>query len=94
MRCCGHGAPPTIEDTARSVRLAETFFYPTELSETLRVPVSSTIHGWQTALTRMRPGSEWRVYIPAQFAYGEVGWQDKVAPGETVIYDLRLIAVE
>ena len=95
----GHGAPPTIEDTVSLSALGRniegTVFYDsTELSETLRVPVSSTIHGWQTALTRMRPGSEWRVYIPAQFAYGEVGWQDKVAPGETVIYDLRLIAVE
>jgi FKBP-type peptidyl-prolyl cis-trans isomerase FklB len=41
----------------------------------------------------MSPGSEWELFLPANLAYGNAGWQGVVDPGETLIYNLKLIEV-
>ena len=58
------------------------------------IRVSQTLDGWQEALVRMSPGAEWELFLPANLAYGNAGWQDKVEPGETLIYRLKLIEVK
>ena len=57
------------------------------------IRVNQTLDGWQEALVRMSPGAEWELYLPANLAYGNAGWQGQVEPGETLIYRLRLIEV-
>lgn len=49
------------------------------------------IEGWSTALFHMRIGDYWRVFIPANMAYGETG--SSTIPGNsTLIFDMRLKA--
>jgi FKBP-type peptidyl-prolyl cis-trans isomerase len=52
------------------------------------------LQGWQEALHMMKVGSKWRLYIPAEFAYGHRGDDYKhVGPDLTLIYDLELDSI-
>ncbi len=60
--------------------------------------LSEVIEGWQEAISRMPQGSYWRVYIPYDKAYGEVGSKGlygnfSVPPYSTLIFDIDLIDV-
>jgi FKBP-type peptidyl-prolyl cis-trans isomerase FklB len=57
------------------------------------IRVDQTLNGWQEALVQMSVGEEWELYLPANLAYGNAGWQGLVDPGETLIYSLKLIDV-
>lgn len=50
------------------------------------------IAGWQIALTRMRVGDKWRIYVPARHGYGA-----KVVCGipkhSTLIFEIELVNV-
>ena len=56
-------------------------------------PVNGVIQGWQEALQLMGVGDKWKVYIPAELAYGEreVGL---IGPNETLIFEMELIAID
>ncbi len=50
------------------------------------------IDGWQIALSQMRPGDRWTLYIPAAMAYGSR--TDGDIPGNsTLIFDVELISI-
>lgn len=50
------------------------------------------IDGWQIALSQMRPGDRWTLYIPAPMAYGSR--TDGDIPGNsTLIFDVELISI-
>jgi FKBP-type peptidyl-prolyl cis-trans isomerase FklB len=50
------------------------------------------IDGYTTALLHMHRGDYWRVFIPADLAYGEGGNSSGSIPGySVVIFDLTLI---
>ena len=50
------------------------------------------IDGWQIALSQMRPGDRWTIYIPAALAYGSRS--DGDIPGNsTLIFDVELISI-
>ncbi|MCM1037317.1 MAG: FKBP-type peptidyl-prolyl cis-trans isomerase [Bacteroides sp.] len=49
------------------------------------------IPGWTVALTAMRPGDRWEVYIPAEQAYGRLN-QPGIPGGSTLIFDIELIS--
>ena len=56
------------------------------------------IEGWQEAMSKMRQGSHWRVYIPYEKAYGETGSKGaygnfSVPPYSTLIFDIELVDV-
>jgi peptidylprolyl isomerase/FKBP-type peptidyl-prolyl cis-trans isomerase FklB len=50
------------------------------------------IPGWITALQLMRPGDEWKLYIPPQLAYGDAD-QGPIPGGSLLVFDIRLVAV-
>jgi FKBP-type peptidyl-prolyl cis-trans isomerase len=50
------------------------------------------IPGWQEALTMMKEGSKYRLYLPYQLAYGEKG-SGPIPPYSTLVFDLELIKV-
>lgn len=50
------------------------------------------IEGWSTALFRMRIGDYWRVFIPANMAYGETGSSGSIPGNSTLVFDMRLKA--
>ena len=55
--------------------------------------VNQVIKGWQEALTKMKPGATWMLYIPAKLAYGSQGSFGKIGPNETLIFKVNLISV-
>jgi FKBP-type peptidyl-prolyl cis-trans isomerase FklB len=64
-----------------------------ERGDTTSFGVNRVIKGWTEALQLMPEGSEWRLYIPADLAYGERGSGEKIGPNETLIFDLNLVEV-
>ena len=64
-----------------------------ERGDTTAFGVNRVIKGWTEALQLMPEGSEWRLYIPADLAYGERGSGQKIGPNETLIFDINLVEV-
>ncbi len=56
-------------------------------------PLANVIRGWQEALQLMTVGSKWKLYIPADLAYGDYG-QGAVGPGDTLVFEVELLKVE
>jgi len=52
------------------------------------------MQGWRDALTRMKIGSKWQIFVPSELAFGEEGepaWG--VGPDATLIFDLELVSL-
>ena len=55
--------------------------------------VNELIPGWKEALSLMKEGDVWRLWIPPDLAYGEKGQGDRIPPDQALIFDLELIEV-
>jgi FKBP-type peptidyl-prolyl cis-trans isomerase FklB len=62
--------------------------------EPIVYPVNGFVRGWQEVLQLMTVGSKWKVYVPADLAYGDSPMGDKIGPGSTLVFDLELIGIE
>ncbi|GAB4392776.1 MAG: hypothetical protein Tsb005_08260 [Gammaproteobacteria bacterium] len=95
----GKGAMPTLSDTVTveytGKLLNGSVFDSTEKTgKPVTFRVSDVIAGWTEALQKMKTGSIWEVYLPPQLAYGEQGIGGLIGPNETLIFRIRLIAVD
>lgn len=55
-------------------------------------PVNGVIKGWQEGLTMMKEGAVWKLYVPADLAYGQMGRPG--IPGNSVlIFEVELLEV-
>lgn len=54
--------------------------------------LSELIEGWQIALTQMRVGDKWRIYLPAQLGYGSRG-TDGIPKNSTLIFEIELVSI-
>ncbi|MEM0997956.1 MAG: FKBP-type peptidyl-prolyl cis-trans isomerase [Bacteroidota bacterium] len=57
-------------------------------------PVNGVIQGWQEALQLMPQGSKWKLYIPADLAYGNRGAGGKIGPGTALIFEVELLSID
>jgi FKBP-type peptidyl-prolyl cis-trans isomerase FklB len=96
----GRGSNPAAEDTVvvslTGRKIDGEVFYDSQIDgqgKPTSIKVNQTLDGWQEALVDMSAGAEWELFLPADLAYGNAGWQGRVAPGETLIYRLKLIEV-
>jgi FKBP-type peptidyl-prolyl cis-trans isomerase FklB len=92
------GATPGPKDAVRvhyAGTLLDGTFVESSLAhgEAVRVNMSVALKGWQEALTHMKEGEKWRLFVPPELAYGEKGLRDKVPPQSTLIYELQLVEV-
>ncbi len=55
--------------------------------------VTQVIPGWVEALQLMKAGSQWRLFIPSQLAYGPQGAGGVIGPNSTLIFDVELLRV-
>lgn len=57
--------------------------------------VTQVIKGWTEALLKMKPGSKWELYIPADLAYGANGAPGgKIGPNATLIFEVELLEIQ
>ncbi len=56
--------------------------------------VTQVIAGWTEALQRMPVGSKWKLYVPAELAYGPRGAGGKIGPYETLIFEVELLGIQ
>ena len=92
----GKGKKPTLNDkvqVAYTGRLVDgTVFTTTAGKKTPIFIVKNAIRGWRIILPKMNEGSEWEIYLPSEYAFGNKG-TPLVPPGAVVIYRIKLLKV-
>lgn len=63
-----------------------------ERNEPLTLPVGGVIPGWTEALTLMKEGSKWQLFIPSELAYGEEGAPPAIGPDAVLIFEVELLS--
>jgi len=51
------------------------------------------IKGWQEALTMMKPGSKWTLFVPPELAYGDKSPGRQIPANSTLIFEVELLSV-
>lgn len=94
----GTGVMPKPEDIVK-VHYKGTLIDGTEFDSSYKrnapasFPVNGVIKGWTEALTLMKAGSKWEIYVPAELAYGEMG-RPSIPPNSVLIFEVELLEVE
>ncbi|NCI48576.1 FKBP-type peptidyl-prolyl cis-trans isomerase [Sediminibacterium roseum] len=61
--------------------------------EPIVYPVNGFITGWQQALQMMTVGSKWKLYVPADLAYGDNPPGTSIPPGSTLVFEMELLGL-
>ncbi|MBT5916553.1 MAG: FKBP-type peptidyl-prolyl cis-trans isomerase [Opitutae bacterium] len=93
----GDGIIPSSEDTVKvhyhgTLINGEVFDSSIDREEPASFGVSGVIKGWTEALQLMKEGAKWKLYIPADLAYGENG-SNSIGPNETLVFEVELLEV-
>ncbi|MDC1105138.1 FKBP-type peptidyl-prolyl cis-trans isomerase [Prolixibacteraceae bacterium] len=100
----GDGAIPTAEDKVKvhyTGRLlpdatnpeGKVFDSSIERGEPIDFGVTGVIPGWTEVLQLMPVGSEFKVFIPSELAYGERGAGADITPNSTLVFDIQLLDI-
>jgi len=94
----GNGKKPSesdmIEVNYRGTLIDGTEFDATEPGHPANLKVSALIAGWKEALSQMPVGSKWKIFIPAQSAYGERGMGSDIEPNSTLVFEVELLGIK
>ncbi len=55
--------------------------------------LDGVLKGWREALQLMKPGAQWRVFLPPELAYGD-NTPQSIPPGSMLVFDVELVRVE
>jgi len=95
----GAGKTPKATDTV-TVHYRGTLTDGTEFDSSLKrgepasFQVNQVIAGWTEALQKMKVGSKWQLFIPANLAYGDRGAGNSIGPNAALIFDVELISIK
>ena len=82
----------TVHYTGRLID-GQVFDSSVERGQPATFGVTQVIPGWVEALQMMKPGAEWKVFIPSDLAYGPNGAGPMIGPDTTLVFDIQLISV-
>lgn len=94
----GEGKSPTKSDKVR-VNYKGTKLDGTEFDSSFKRGEPATfradqvIKGWTEALQLMKEGCKYKLFIPADLAYGERGAGNQIGPNEVLIFEVELLEV-
>jgi FKBP-type peptidyl-prolyl cis-trans isomerase FklB len=92
----GHPPGPTDEVTVQyRAALADGVEFDSSYAHgrPATLKMTSIIKGWREALSMMRPGAKWRLFVSPELAYG-TSPPPAVPPGSLLIYELELVRIE
>jgi len=94
----GKGAPPIKTDNVTvhyhgTLIDGTVFDSSVERGEPATFPVGGVIPGWVEALQLMAPGSKWKLFIPADLAYGERGAGPVIGPNSVLVFEVELLDI-
>ena len=94
----GTGAKPTATDRVKvhyTGRLLDGTVFDSSVERKIPAEfgVGEVIRGWTEALQLMPVGSKWKLYIPAELAYGDRGAGSEIKPGSTLMFDVELLDI-
>ncbi len=94
----GTGPKPTAENTVKvhyhgTLINGKVFDSSVDRGEPAEFPVGGVIPGWTEALQMMPVGSKWKIYLPANLAYGERGAGGDIQPNSTLIFEVELLEI-
>jgi FKBP-type peptidyl-prolyl cis-trans isomerase FklB len=95
----GTGPSPKATDTVKThykgtLLNGETFDSSYDRGEPATFPVNGVIAGWTEALQKMKVGGKWKLFVPAELAYGERGAGGAIGPNETLVFEVELLGIE
>lgn len=93
----GDGEMPTLEDTVTThyhgtLIDGEVFDSSVDRGQPASFPVSGVISGWTEALQLMPVGSKWRLFVPADLAYGSQQ-RGPIPANSTLIFEVELLEI-
>ncbi|QDU76167.1 FKBP-type 22 kDa peptidyl-prolyl cis-trans isomerase [Bremerella volcania] len=93
----GTGATPKLTDTVvchyKGTLIDGTEFDSSyKRGEPAQFPVNGVIEGWTEALQMMKVGGKWKLYIPANLAYGPQG-RPGIPPNAVLLFDIELLDI-
>jgi FKBP-type peptidyl-prolyl cis-trans isomerase FklB len=95
----GTGVVPKATDTVKvhyhgTLIDGRIFDSSVDRGEPIHFPVGGVIQGWVEALQLMPVGSKWKLYVPAQLAYGSGAPPGSIIePGSTLIFEVELLGI-
>jgi FKBP-type peptidyl-prolyl cis-trans isomerase FklB len=93
----GRGASPKANQTV-SANYRGTFLDGKEFDNSAshggpaQFKVNEVIPAWSEALQKMKVGSKWMVWAPANLAYGEHGSRS-IPPNSTLVFEIELLGI-
>lgn len=94
----GKGPKPKTTDTVEvhyhgTLIDGTVFDSSVERGEPAVFPVTGVIKGWIEALPLMSVGDKWKLFIPADLAYGERA-AGKIPPNSALVFEVQLISIK
>lgn len=94
----GGGEPPKLSDKVKvhyEGRLIDgtKFDSSYDRGQPASFSLQGVIKGFREALSHMKPGAKWKVFLPPELGYGKRGAGSSIGPNETLIFEMELLEV-
>ncbi len=95
----GEGESPAVTDIV-SVHYHGTLIDGTvfdssvERNQPAEFPLNAVISGWTEALQLMKVGDKWKLYLPAEIAYGARSPSPKIPANSALVFEVELLEIK
>jgi len=94
----GKGKKPSLDDSI-TVNYEGTLIDGTVFDSSYKrgqpvtLKLNQVIKGWQIAVPKMSVGAKWKLYVPADLAYGDKSPSPVIGPNSTLIFQVELLSI-